>query len=202
MNYRGRRFNPETGEMEEAQPMSNGAGGTGLAPVNDPDKVFADMTRQDYLDYVAKYREFEEELLEKASSDTSLIDSAREDASLAEERTRGIQQRNISRYGAALTPAQQREMERGLRRGTTLGSIQSIADARIAQRESNQRLLADLINIGQGVNRSSLTQLGSAAADATQRKNAYEQARSQYKSQKYSNIGALGSAAIMLLPFI
>ena len=197
--YRNRKFNPETGEFEETQPMSDSAG---LAPVNDPDKVFADMTRQDYLDYVRDYRDFEKELLEKASTDTSLIDSAREDAQMAEQRTRDIAQRNVSRYGAALTPAQQREMERNLRRGTTLGGIQSIADARIAQRDANQKLLGDLINIGQGVNRSSLQQLGSAAADATQRKNAYSQARAQYKANKISTIGGLGAAAIMMLPFI
>ena len=179
--------------------MSDSAG---LAPVNDPDKVFADMTRQDYLDYVRDYRDFEKELLEKASTDTSLIDSAREDAQMAEQRTRDIAQRNISRYGATLTPAQLREMERNLRRGTTLGGIQSIADARIAQRDANQKLLGDLINIGQGVNRSSLQQLGSAAADATQRKNAYSQARAQYKANKISTIGGLGAAAIMMLPFI
>ena len=199
-NYRRKRYNAETGQVEDVP--EDDAGGTGLTPVTDPDKVFADMTRQDYLDYIRDYREFEKELLEKASTDTSLIDSAREDAGMAEQRTRDIAQRNVSRYGAALTPAQQQEMERNLRRGTTLGGIQSIADARIAQRDANQKLLGDLINIGQGVNRSSLQQLGSAAADATQRKNAYSQARAQYKANKYSTIGGLGAAAIMMLPFI
>ena len=61
-NYRGKRYNPKTGEFEAAQPMSDSAG---LAPVNDPDKVYADITRQDYLDYVRDYRDFEKELLEK-----------------------------------------------------------------------------------------------------------------------------------------
>ena len=101
-----------------------------------------------------------------------------------------------------LTPAQQREMQRNINRGTTLGGIQSVADARIAQRDANQKLLADLINIGQGVNRTSLQQLGSAAADATQRKNAYTQARASYKANKYSTIGGLGAMAIMALPFL
>ena len=121
---------------------------------------------------------------------------------MAQQRTRDIAQRNVSRYGASLTPAQQREMERNLRRGTTLGGIQSIADARIAQRDANQKLLGDLINIGQGVNRTSLQQLGSAAGDATQRKNAYSQANAQYKANKFSTIGGLASTAIMMLPFL
>tara|TARA_R100001086_G_scaffold249869_1_gene191470 strand:+ start:1844 stop:2491 length:648 start_codon:yes stop_codon:yes gene_type:complete len=191
---------PNTGD--EPTETADSATEVTLDPVNDPDKVFADMTRQDYLDYIRDYRDFEKELLEKASTDTSLIDSAREDAAMARERTAGIAQRNLSRYGTALTPAQQREMQRNINRGTTLGGIQSIADARIAQRDANQKLLADLINIGQGVNRTSLQQLGSAAADATQRKNAYTQARAQYKANKYSTIGGLGAMAIMALPFL
>ena len=186
---------PNTGD----EPKANSAA---LAPVGDPDKVFADMTRQDYLDYIEDYRDFEKELLEKASTDTSLIDAAREDAGMAEQRTRDIAERNRSRYGVALTPAQLQQQQRSLSRGTRLGGIQSIADARIAQRDANQKLLADLINIGQGVNRTSLQQLGSAAADATQRKNAYTQARASYKANKYSTIGGLGAMAIMALPFL
>ena len=78
-----------------------------------------------------------------------------------------------------------------------LGGIQAIQDARLAQRDANQTLLADLINIGQGVNRTSLQQMGSAAADATARKNAYEQAKAQSRANTYGLIGSLGSAAIL-----
>ena len=168
-----------------------------LQDVTDPDKVFADITRQEYLDYIKNFRDFEQKLIEKATTDTSLIDSAREDAAASEQRTTDIARRNLSRYGATLTPAQKREMQRSIERGTTLGGIQSVADARIAQRDANQRLLADLINIGQGVNRTSLAQLGSAAADATARNNAYRQARANHKSQTYSAIGSLGATAIL-----
>ena len=174
-----------------------GAGVGGLQNVGDPDKVFAQITRQEYLDYVKNFREFEQELIEKATTDTSLIDYAREDAATSRQRTTDIAQRNLSRYGAQLTPAQQQEMQRSIDRGTTLGGIQSVSDARIAQRDANQRLLADLINIGQGVNRTSLAQLGSAAQDATQRNNAYRQAKANHKAQTYSAIGSLGATAIL-----
>jgi hypothetical protein len=65
----------------------------------------------------------------------------------------------------------------------------------------NTQKMADLINIGQGVNRTSLSQLGSAAADATNRKNAYANARAQSKANTYGAIGSLGSAAIMAFAF-
>ena len=172
------------------------AGGT-IPSVSDPDKTFADMTRQQYLDFVNNYGQFEEDLINQAQNDTSLIDQAREDVAGAQERARGIAQRNISRYGTALTPAQRQEMERSLGRSNVLGGIQAIQDARLAQRDANQTLLADLINIGQGVNRTSLQQMGSAAADATARKNAYEQAKAQSRANTYGLIGSLGSAAIL-----
>jgi hypothetical protein len=175
--------------------------GLGLPTVTDPDKTYANITRQEYLDYVNNYRDFEEQMIEESQNDTSLIESARENAGIASGLAQGISDRNASRYGAQLTPAQIQQQTRGLERANTLGSIQSVNDATIAQDELNQRKLADLINIGQGVNRSSLSQMGSAAANATQRKNAYDSARAASKAQTYSTLGSLGSMAIMALAF-
>jgi len=172
-----------------------------LIEVSDPDKVYADITRGEYEDYVKNYRAFEEEMLEKAQNDTSLIDQAREDSKAATKLSKGIAARSASRYGAQLTPAQLEAQKNALRTANTLGSIQAVADAKIAQKEANQGLLSDLINIGQGVNRSSQNQLGSAAANATARKNAYEQAKAQHKAQTYATIGSLGAAAIMAFAF-
>ena len=39
--------------------------------------------------------------------------------------------------------------------------------------------------------------MGSAAADATARKNAYEQAKAANKAQTYGMLGSLGAAAIL-----
>lgn len=175
--------------------------GLGLPTVTDPDKTYANITRQEYLDYVNNYRDFEEQMIEESQNDTSLIESARENAGIASGLAQGISDRNASRYGAQLTPAQIQQQTRGLERANTLGSIQSVNDATIAQDELNQRKLADLINIGQGVNRSSLSQMGSAAANATQRKNAYDSAKAASKAQTYSTLGSLGSMAIMALAF-
>ena len=177
------------------------AGSASLPTVQDPDQAYADITRQEYLDYRQNYGAFENQLIEQAQNDTSLIDQAREDVEVAQGLAAGISSRNASRYGAALTPAQMKQQELRLQRANTLGGIQSVNDARIAQREANTALLSDLINIGQGVNRASQNQLGSAAADATQRKNAYQAARAQSRAQTYSTIGSLGAMAIMAFAF-
>lgn len=182
--------------------MGQSAVGSGNLPyVSDPEATYAQITRNEYLDYQTNYRQFEDDLIERAQNDTSLIDQAREDVGVAQGLAAGISARNASRYGASLTPAQMQQQERQLQRANTLGGIQSVNDARIAQREANTRLMSDLINIGQGVNRSSQNQLGSAAADATQRKNAYEAARAQSRAQTYSTIGSLGAMAIMAFAF-
>ena len=188
---------PLTPEQREAIAASSG-GGTGLPNVANPDAAFAKMTRDDYLDYVKDYRGFENELLDKASSDTSLIDQARDDIGTAGTLSAGVNQRNLSRYGVALTPAQQQQQGRSLERANTLGGVQSMNDARIQQKEQNTRLMSDLINIGQGVNRSSLSAMGSTAQDATQRKNAYTQAKAASKAQTMSTIGGLAMLAFMI----
>ena len=189
---------PDIGNFGYVAPRSTG-GRQPLRPVSDPDKAFADLTRKEYEDFIANYGDFEMEMIEKSQTDTSIIDQARDDAATAAKLTREVQQRNLQRYGGQLTGAQQQEMNRALQRGNTLGSIQSINDARIAQGEANTRLLSDLINIGQGVNRASQSQLGQSAQNATNLKNAYTQAKAQSKANTYSTVSSLASTAIIAL---
>lgn len=181
--------------------VSTGGSAANLPNVDDPEKAYANLTRQEYMDYVQNYRGFEEQLIRKAQTDRTLIDQARKDVGVAAALTQGAATRNAQRYGVALTPAQLQQQELRLQRANTLGGIQAVNDAKIAQRESNTALLSDLINIGQGVNRASQQQLGSAAADATARRNAYTQAKAQSKANTYSTIGSLASAAILAFAF-
>jgi len=184
-------------------PPGYGSGGYGYEPnptlphVTDPRQTYSNITRDEYLNFKDKYSSFEDGLLEKAKNDTSLIDAAKEDSGRVAGLMSGVSERNASRYGAALTPAQLQQQERALDRGTTLGSIQAVGDARIAQQEANTALKSDLINIGQGVNRSSQSQLGSAASDAQARANAYTQAKASAKAQTMSTVGTLASSAII-----
>ena len=81
---------------------------SGSSITEDPDDVYARMTRMEFNDYVKNYRDFEEDLLEKSQTDTTLIDQAREDLSASPALMEGVQQRQMDRYGTALTPAQQK----------------------------------------------------------------------------------------------
>ena len=179
-------------------------GGNYVSPVENvknPDATYAQITRNEYNDYVKNYRGFEEDLLDRAQNDTSLIDDARGNAADAQGLMAGVADRNSARYGVNLTPAQRQQQEQGLARANNLGLAQSVNDARIAQKELNQSAISDLINIGQGVNRSSLSQLQSAAQNETRRKNAHDQAKAASKAQTYSTIGSLAAAAIFAFAF-
>lgn len=170
----------------------------------DPDKLYARMTRMEFDDYVKNFREFEEEQLELAQTDTRLIDQARADTSAYSTTNlmnvaRGAQERNRERYGVGLNRAQQRALTETNKMGQALNYAGAMNNARIAQDEANRSRLASLIDIGQGVNRAAQDQMGGAAADATQRKNAYEQARAQHKAQTYSTLGSLGGMGVAFL---
>jgi hypothetical protein len=181
---------------------SYGPAGTNLPAVSNPEQAYAAITRGEYLDYVQNFRGFEDQLIQQAQTDTTLIDQARADAPMAAALTQGVASRNASRYGVNLTPAQLQQQGLGLQRANTLGSIQSVNDARIAQREANTRLMADLINIGQGVNRTSQQQLGSSAANYRNLQNSYTQAKAASKAQTYQTIGSLAATAILATVFL
>jgi len=165
----------------------------------DPEQTLANITQAEYANYLRDVRPIELELVEKAKTDTSLIDQAKEDRDNANQLTQGVIDRNAARYGAALTPAQMEQQRRSLARGTTLSGIQGVADARIAQKDANRALMADLINIGQGVNRASLGSLQNAAGAAAQRENSYKNAKASSKAQTYGMLGSLGAAAMIFL---
>jgi len=165
----------------------------------DPEKTLSNITQADYDNYLRDIQPVELELINKAKTDTSLIDQAKDDRDNSNQLMQGVVDRNASRYGAALTPAQIEEQKRSLQMGTTLGGIQGVNDARVAQKDANRALMADLIDIGQGVNRSSLSSLGNAAGAAAQRESAYKNAKAQNKAQTYGMLGTLGAAAFAFL---
>ena len=167
-----------------------------LKEVDDPQDLYAQMARDDYDRYIKDFRAFEEQLL-AARDDTSLIDQAREDAVTQRRIAKETQQRNLERYGGAgLSAAQLQEQNRSLQRGANLASVGSINNARLAQREVNQATLADLINIGQGVNRNALGQMSQAAQMQSQRYNGYKNAKAQHSANMIGFGGQLGSALL------
>jgi len=183
-------------KLQASQPQVDSYLG-GLPTVSDPEKTYADINKSEYYNYIRDFRGFEEEQIQSAQTDTSLIDGGARDAAQQSQISQGVQQRNLERYGSELTPAQKQEQARANQRGSSLTMANSLNNSRIAQEEANTKKLADLINIGQGVNRSSMSQMQSAAQDASSRKQAYSSAKANAKAQNAGMVGSLASAAIL-----
>jgi hypothetical protein len=168
-----------------------------LPIVNDPEKVYADISRQDFDSYLKDYRGFEEKLI-ASRNDTSLVDRAPGDIAKQNEIAAGVQQRNLSRYGGAgLSIAQRQQQQAGLQRQGQLGLAGGLNTSRIAQREVNQRTLSELINIGQGVNRTANQGLATASENAAQKASAYKNAKAAHSSQMMGMGAQIGSLALM-----
>jgi len=181
------------GEIEYRNNMST----SNLPVVDDPEKVYADMSRQDFDNYLKDYRGFEEKLI-ASRNDTSLVDRAPGDIAKQNEIAAGMQQRNISRYGGAgLSIAQRQQQQAGLQRQGQLGLAGGLNTSRIAQREVNQRTLSELINIGQGVNRTANQGLATASQNSAQKAAAYKNAKAAHSSQMMGMGAQIGSLALM-----
>ena len=96
-----------------------------------------------------------------------------------------------------MTAVQRQEQAKALNLGGAINRTGLLNNARIGQREVNQATLADLINIGQGVNRSAVSGLGDASAMAANKRNAYANAKASHRNQMTSLGGSLASAAVL-----
>jgi hypothetical protein len=171
------------------------------AAAQDADSIFAGITREQYDNFIANFEPLENQLIARTKTDTSLIDQARKDAPKAAAIQQGTADRNARRYGIGLLPDQIMAQKGATERATALGSSNAINNARLTQKDLNEGLQDNLIDIGNGVQSGAFNALGSAASDATQRKNAYTQAKASSQAQTYSTIGTLASAAIFAMAF-
>lgn len=167
----------------------------------DPEQVFANITRQQYDDFYRDFGAFEDQMLARSQNDQSLVTQAKADAPKAAALTKGVAERNASRYGLALAPEQLKERDSTITRQNSLGMSDAVNNARFAQKNLNDKLLGDLTEIGAGVNSSALGQLSSAAQTSNARNTAYTQARAQSQANTYNTIGQLGAATIFSFPF-
>tara|TARA_B100000900_G_C20501982_1_gene684162 strand:- start:195 stop:770 length:576 start_codon:yes stop_codon:yes gene_type:complete len=166
-----------------------------LQRVQDPDKAFAQILRQDYNDYIGNFRQYEQQLLGMLD-DTTLVDRTRENTARQNQIAAEIQERNLDRYGGAgMSPAQRQAQQRSAQLAGQRSLAGNVNNARVRQREINQALTREIIGIGQGVNARALSGLATGAANEVARQGAYKNARSQYRG------GLMGAGASILAAF-
>ena len=162
----------------------------GLAPVPNPDKTFADVTRRQKEFVIGAVRPFERQLLGRLES-TELVDQIPEDVAQQQEIAAGVARRDRERFGFERSQALANEQARAVQRGGALNLAGGLNNARLQQDAINRQQLNQLVDFAGGINRSNLSSLGNAANLKTQRDNAYTAARAQAKAQRYGFIGSL-----------
>lgn len=175
---------------------AQGYGGGRLPTVNDPEKALADLSMQKYNDFVQNFGAFEKTLIDRAQTDTSLIDQAYSTSRNANMAAEGTAARNAQRLGIDLTQTQDAELTRQRSRTNTLNTAHSVNNARLGQEDANQALLSGLIDIGNSVSSTAMQGLGQAATSAANRRNAYKNAKTQGKVGLINFAGDLGSSII------
>ena len=165
-----------------------GYSASSMAPIGDPDAYYATVAQNQYETSIQEFQPFEQALIDTLE-DTSIVDSVRGDVETQSRIAKEVAERNRQRYGYDQTAAERSEVSRAQQRGQATNLAGGLNTARLAQRERNKNLMADLINIGLNQQRSSMYQLGVSAQNAVDRRNAYTQAQAQAKSQRFGMIG-------------
>ena len=92
-----------------------------------------------------------------------LIQQAPVDAYNQSVLSEDIARRNLSRFGVAETRAARMQRATGNQLVRTIGVTDAVNNARLQQDTSNQELLNTLVNAAQGINKTALESLGTAA---------------------------------------
>lgn len=167
-----------------------------LPYVADPEGTFSDISRNEYLDRLNQSDQFERDQVNKALTDTSLIDAATESAKRAPELTRGIVARNQERYGVSLTPAQRLAQQNSITQNTTLGGLGAINQSRLDQQEQNTTSLSRLLSAANNSYSTAMGALGNASANAAKNAAAYKSAKAKNKADLITGVAGLAAKFI------
>ena len=201
-NAEARRQAQATAAAKAAQLDATSTGPLSISDaIKNPDKALGEVTRS--LD--ARKREFfwqiEDELL-NSIDDTSIIDEAKASANIGYEQQAARTKRELARYGQTMTVGQQKETNRLAKLNKPLNYASTVNDARLKQFDRNEAVKTQLLNNSRALTGQAVDGLSTSASLATQRENAYQSDRADYKADKYSNMANTVSSAVMAMALL
>lgn len=134
--------------------------------------------------------------------DTSIIEDALGRESRSVGRSKEQRAREFRRYGVAPTAIQNQEMDAALLAENATSRANEINLARERQRDRNENLRTDLINIGRGIETASAAALSGAADNHVARLNQREQQNAAESAQITSGVASLGATALLAAAFL
>lgn len=152
--------------------------------------------------YEEAYRPLGREMVADVNS-TAIVDAAKAGtSSYSAERTaqRGARQR--ARLGITGTPSEQAMSEYQASLGATTTADGAINQARVQQKERNDALRTDLLNISRGIQTSAINSATNAATTEANRNATNANAAAQNKTARNAATGTLASLALMAVAFL
>ena len=158
-------------------------------------QAISDISRNDYLRFLREYGDFETNLFSQLDDDSG-VSEARRTATQQFGVAQGVDERNRSRFGVAAPEG----LARTRNLDETLGEVDVLNRSRLDTAASNDRLAGGLLDIGQGVNQASLSQINRLASIETAEVNASAQRKAANRSRNVGiGAGLLGLAAAAFL---
>jgi len=161
-----------------------------------PNATLADITRQNNEIYNQVYVPVEDQVISELS-ENNITAGAKAKAEAGFDSTQARNQRGLSRYGIELSQLQQREFARQASLSRSLTVDAAVNDAELAQRERDDNLRNELINIGRGVAQEAQSSFSDASALQTQREANNAAGKASQKAAGAQMIGTAASAAIL-----
>ncbi|AEA99047.1 hypothetical protein [Alteromonas mediterranea] len=155
----------------------------------------AQANRQMSQNYSKNYSPFIDQMIGEINS-TELIDTAKEDAASLLAKTTKNQNLDLSRGVTALTPAQQKLMQRTNAVNASAQGDANVNNARVDQETSNFENLSNLMSIAVNNQQSAVQGLADGTGMASSREQAYLNGQAQADS---TNLGLATTAGAMLL---
>lgn len=165
---------------------------------SDPDRLAAQVTREQWQHFLDQYRPVETQVLEEAMSNdySAQGDAAGQNVAASLASAAGTAERNASRAGVRLTAEDRQALGRRRQLGMTRAVGRAENTTRRTLRDNRNNLLAGLVGIGRGVAETASGGLNSAADIAAQRKLGDMQ-RSQAATS--TNMSMAGMAMMMMI---
>jgi hypothetical protein len=162
-----------------------------------PDQTLASITQREQERFEQFYRPAQRDLI-GSMQDSSIVDDARQSLTTAFDGRGERTSREMRRYGLSADPATQAYMERNAGMDQALHTDSTMNEARLEQKERNDGLRRNAIDIGRGFADASQSALGDAASNQAQRKAANASASAARSSQNIQ----LGATALMAAMFL
>lgn len=168
-----------------------------------PDQLQALITREQYADYVRRFQPFEDQLYaeltpeQRAARLEQDLTTAGESVDKQFDASRGIMDRQMSRYGLSLNPDQRRSVDRSFGLQETLGKVGARNLTRRNAYETDMGAMRDLTQVGRDMATTASSAAGSAAGMQAQRDAANRSMKAQAKAQNMQDIGSLASLGMM-----